>query len=152
VGLEISREDTTTIVRSLDATAPVASVAWTVMEYDPVEVGVPLITPLPALSVNTAGRVPLVTDHENGAVPPVIVSVCENGARTAPWGRLDVKMTGVGLIVMLKSFVAVAGVPAESVTLTVNVEMPLPVGVPLKTPAADRVIPAGILPDETAQV
>ena len=49
---------------------------------------------------------------------------------------------------MVNAFVPVAGVPCESVALTVKFEVPAVVGVPDKTPPADRVTPAGSVPAE----
>jgi hypothetical protein len=40
-------------------------------------VGVPLISPVDALSVKPAGNVPTIIDQVNGVVPPEAVSVCE---------------------------------------------------------------------------
>jgi hypothetical protein len=54
------------------------------------------------------------------------------------------------LIVTEYSFVAVA--EAASVTRTVKVEEPAAVGVPLKTPPADRSSPAGRVPADTDQL
>jgi hypothetical protein len=50
-----------------------------------------------------------------------------------------------GAIVMLNCCVAVWGVAAESVTCTVNVVVPDPVGVPVICPALESVSPAGKL-------
>jgi hypothetical protein len=53
---------------------PFASVAVTVNEADPVEVGVPEMTP-PELRVNPAGSDPLVIKNAYGALPPLPESV-----------------------------------------------------------------------------
>lgn len=53
---------------------------------------------------------------------------------------------------MLKLAVAVVAGEPESVTLTVNVEDPLVVGVPEITPAVESVSPAGKVPEETDQL
>jgi hypothetical protein len=49
-----------------------------------------------------------------------------------------------------KAFVAVAEV--ESVTWTVKLEVPAPEGVPLRTPPAERLRPAGTVPEDTSQL
>ena len=53
------------------------SVAVTVNVAEPGSWGVPLMIPVPAPSVSPTGRLPEVTAHEYGAVPPLAVSVCE---------------------------------------------------------------------------
>jgi hypothetical protein len=42
-------------------------------------VGVPLITPVEEFSVKPLGKVPDVSDHVYGLVPPVADNVCEYG-------------------------------------------------------------------------
>ena len=51
----------------------VESVTFTVNEYGPAVVGVPLITPVDAFSVRPAGSEPEASAKVNGAVPPVTV-------------------------------------------------------------------------------
>ena len=53
------------------------SVTLTVMFEDTGVVGVPLIAPVATLNVNPAGKVPPVSDHVYGAVPPVAANACE---------------------------------------------------------------------------
>ena len=63
-----------------DPWQPFASFTRTVTEVAGLAeaVGVPLMTPVLALSVNPAGSVPAVTVHElYGETPPVAVRVCE---------------------------------------------------------------------------
>jgi hypothetical protein len=71
-----------------------ASVTFAVKLDVPAVVGVPVITP--ALdSVNPAGKVPTLTDHVSGAVPPLAASVVEGYAvPTVPLGSVDVVMVG----------------------------------------------------------
>jgi hypothetical protein len=57
-----------------------------------------------------------------------------------------------GLIVTLRFAVAVWGGTAESVTVTVKLNVPNAEGVPESTPAELSVIPVGREPDVTAQV
>ena len=47
-------------------------------------VGVPEMTPVPALRVSPAGNVPFVTDQLYGGVPPVAASVSPYGWPTTP--------------------------------------------------------------------
>ena len=47
---------------------------------------------------------------------------------------------------------AVVFCPPASANCTVNVEVPVVVGVPLSTPAADRLTPAGSVPADNDQV
>jgi hypothetical protein len=47
------------------------SVTVAVKANVPLAVGVPEITPFPAVRVRPAGRLPLVTDHVYAGVPPV---------------------------------------------------------------------------------
>ncbi len=59
--------------------------------------------------------------------------------------------SGGGTIEMLSCWVAETGVAAESVTLTVKVELPGAVGVPEMTPAALSANPGGSEPLEMLQ-
>jgi len=52
-----------------------ASVATTVKALVPLVVGVPEMVPVAPVNVNPAGKLPLDTDQEYGAVPPVICKV-----------------------------------------------------------------------------
>jgi hypothetical protein len=65
--------DTVILVASV-AVWLLASVTWTVKLDRPVAVGVPLRFPS-ALRLIPGGRLPLLTDQVNGAVPPDSVSV-----------------------------------------------------------------------------
>ena len=51
-----------------------ASTTLTVKEKVPAVVGVPESRPVEAFRVSPGGRLPAVTDHTNGAVPPLTVS------------------------------------------------------------------------------
>jgi len=53
---------------------------------------------------------------------------------------------------MVNDWVAVCGGTEESVTVTVKVELPAVVGVPVKVPVVANVIPAGNVPLVTAKV
>lgn len=73
VAVGVAVEATTTL-NALFAVSEFASVTVTVKLEVPAVVGVPEITPA-ALRLNPAGKVPDVTDHVYGAVPPAACSV-----------------------------------------------------------------------------
>lgn len=50
----------------------------------PVVVGVPEIIPVLALSASPEGKLPDVTDHESGGVPPLACNAALYGDPTAP--------------------------------------------------------------------
>ncbi len=111
-------------------------------------VGVPLSTPA-VDNVKPPGSVPAVTAQVTVPVPPMAVNVRgEYGNATAPFGRGDAVVIE-RLTVSENALDAVCGVGvALSVTCTVKLNVPAVVGVPLMTPAADNVRPAGkVLPD-----
>jgi hypothetical protein len=70
---------TTEMVRLAVAVSGVVSESATPMVKleVPAAVGVPEITPVLALSVKPAGRLPVLTLHVYGATPPLAASVCE---------------------------------------------------------------------------
>ena len=82
--------------------------------------GIPDITPVP-LNVRFVGNGPAVTVHEYGGTPPVAANVLVYGTPCVPAVNEVVVIWsgGVGLIVMVKAAVAMAGVLSESVTCTV---------------------------------
>jgi hypothetical protein len=71
---------------------PAEFCAWTVKEYVPVELGVPLITPVEE-SERPGGSEPLVTAHVIGAVPDA-VRVSEYAVRTCADGSEVVVIAG----------------------------------------------------------
>jgi hypothetical protein len=52
----------------------------------PVAVGVPEITPVPAVSASPAGSAPLAIDHVYGGVPPLAARVAEYAVPATPIG------------------------------------------------------------------
>ena len=109
------------------------------MNVVPLPDGVPLITPA-ADRLSPAGKDPLANDHVFEPVPPVAVNVCEYGTPGAPVGiGVAVVIVSTALMLIVSDFVAVC---TPSVTCAVNV-VPLPDGVPLITPGADRLSPVG---------
>jgi hypothetical protein len=111
-------------------------------------VGVPLITPA-VDGVRPAGSAPDVMDHIYGGVPPVAAKLWEYAVPTVPFGRGDavVIASGGGSTVSANDFVVICD--ALSRTRTVKFAVPAVVGVPVITPAADNVRPAGGVPDVT---
>ena len=57
------------------AARPAESTTRTVKADVPALVGVPLMTPVEALNDSPAGKLPVDTDHVNGARPPLTASV-----------------------------------------------------------------------------
>ena len=74
----------------------VESVAVTIKDEVPADVGLPEITPVPALRVSPPGRLPLEIDHEYGSVPPAAARVVEYASPTVAPGS-DVVVTDKGL-------------------------------------------------------
>jgi hypothetical protein len=122
------------------------SVTLNVIGNEPEAVGVPLKTPAP-LKLIPEGNAP-VSDHVYPApVPPVAANVKALYATPCvPFGNdAGLLIVSVGeLIVSVK--LAVAALPKESVTLNVLGYDPEAVGVPLRTPAPLKLIPAGNAP------
>ena len=131
------------------AEADALSVTHTVKLLDPAVPGVPDMVPA-AARLNPAGNVPLATAHEYGGDPPVAPSAWEYATPTVPAGSDDVVIpkTG-GLIVIVKSVVTLSG--AKSLTVTVNVNVPLFRGVPVMVPSRLSVSPAGSVPPVRSQ-
>jgi hypothetical protein len=126
------------------------SVAFTVTVDVPAVVGVPLTTQ--PLSDNPAGSVPAVTAQAYGEVPPATPMVAVYGTPTVAPGsvaKVSVRAAGETVITTGPEFVA-GGFP-ESVTVTVTVDVPGAVGVPVIT-QPDRVKPTGNVPEAMLQV
>ncbi len=130
----------------------VESVTSTEKLVVPEAVGVPDMVPVDAFKVSPAGRAPEFIDQTKGVVPPLAARVALYAVPCCPLGsEAVVILIGVAAAAtaMLKDFVAVCLVGAvESVTLTVNVNVPEAVGVPLTCPVAVfRFSPAGRTPE-----
>ena len=139
-----------TIVSDLVADAPRLSETFAVKANDPVAVGVPVIAPDAAVRLSPVGRLPELMDHVNGDVPPDSVSVCEYETVRSPPSSDAVVIDSAALIVT--DMVLVGAAPAASVTLTVKLNVPAAVGVPLKTPAELKLKPPGTDPELTDHV
>jgi hypothetical protein len=98
----------------------------------PVAVGVPEIRPVAEARLRPAGRVPTVTDHAYGVVPPLACTALEYDLPFVPEGKLDVETVnavGVGAAtigrvidaVVVLSALRLPAAELESVTLTLKV-------------------------------
>src|ERR1017187_8253309 len=114
--------------------------AVNVMGNVPLAVGVPLKTP--ALKVTPAGSAP--DSVIVGAGNPVAVTVNDPAAPSVNVVLLALVMAGACLMVSVKFCTALGKTPFDAVNVIGNV--PLAVGVPLKTPAL-KVTPLGSAPD-----
>src|SRR5271165_4788228 len=86
------------------------SVTFTVKFVVPAAVGVPLIAPVDAFSVNPAGKLPTDIAQLYGVVPPVAANVCEYPPPTGPFANDAVVIVSVGGPI----------VPAERVQLMIS--------------------------------
>ena len=114
----------------------------------PVAVGVPLITPV-ADKLSPVGNDPVARDQVFEPVPPVAARVCEYVVPCIPVTNDNVVIVSTTLTLIVRDFCADW---TPSAACTVNVAVPVPVGVPLITPAADNVDPVGNDPVATDQV
>lgn len=123
------------------------SVTLTVKFEVPDAVGVPLMAPL-ALRVKPAGSAPALTDHVYGGVPPLAPRFCGPYFVPAVPAGSEVVVTlggaGAGLMTIWRG--CVPDRFAESVALTVKLNVPDAVGVPVIAPLLARVKPAGSAP------
>ena len=120
--------------------------------YVPAVVGVPVIVPVEDLRVSPAGRVPDDIDHvmcEVTKLPASASRVAVYAVPFVPFGRLSVVITGFFTeIVTVNCFSAVA---EPYTAFTVNVYVPVLVGVPEIVPEVLNVSPSGRFPDDTDQ-
>lgn len=125
-----------------------ASVTVTLKLLAPDPVGVPEIAPVPDASVRPAGKVPVAMNHEYGVVPPAAVSEALYATFCVPFGSDTVVMDGeeIAVTLTLNAFVAVCAL--ASVTVTLKLLVPDPVGVPEIAPVPDASVkPAGKFPE-----
>jgi hypothetical protein len=134
-----------------EAVAPTLSVTRNVISEFPRAVGVPLIAPLPAFRDNPAGSEPAVMLQFRGAVPPVLAIDCEYAKpRVPPEREVDVI---AGAAAIANDNVTVAVAPTESLTVSVKLNGPADVGMPLISPVPGvRPMPAGRFPPDTDHV
>jgi hypothetical protein len=141
--------------KALDAfcTGEEESVTCAVKLDWPALVGVPLIVPF-VLKLRPAGRVPDANVHEYGSVPPDALSVVEYAVPTVPLGNEVEVIASAGTLafmVMEKGLIAFCTGEEESVTCSVKLDWPGPVGVPLIVPFLLKVRPTGNVPDTVVQ-
>lgn len=135
--------------KTLVANPDTLSVTRMVKVDDPMMGGVPDMTPL--ARVSPGGSDPLANDQVYGGNPPVAFSPCEYGAPTEAGGNDDeVVMLRTGALIA-SDRAALADADMLSVTLTVKLDEPVAVGVPLIIPAA-RLNPGGSDPLATDHV
>jgi hypothetical protein len=127
------------IENALVADAPALSVTRTVKSEVPEDVGVPLIPPA-ALSVNPAGRLPLVRAQVLPPDPPVAASVSEYGTAIVPSASDVLVMLNPGLTRIESACVAT---PELSLTRTVKLYVPAVVAVPEMLPEFELRISTG---------
>ena len=141
----------TVTVNALVDEALLAPVTWMVKVEVAGAVGVPLRTPA-VVSVSPAGSVPVETTNcteSSHRWPPT--SGCRPCPPSPPAATaVEIVGAATALIVTVNALVDEA--PLAPVTWTVKVEVAAAVGVPLRTPAVDRVSPAGSVPAETDQL
>src|SRR5438270_5385966 len=123
---------------------PLASTAWTTIGNAPICVGVPDRTPA-ADSVRPVGSVLAVVN----VTAPMLFVVVKLWLKTTLTGPLLV--AGLLTVMTWQPMVSVyagplAEQPLASTTCTVIGKLPVCVGVPERTPAADSVMPAGSVP------
>ena len=130
-------------------TFPAEFVALTVKLNGPAAVAVPVIAPVVAFRLKPVGRLPLDTAHVIGVVP-VAVSLWLYARFTVPSGRDAVVIAGGAVMIMLRAFVPF---PAEFVALTVKLNVPISVGMPVIAPVVSfKFRPAGSAPLDIDQV
>lgn len=126
------------------------STTLSVKLYVPDWVGVPEMVPVVAANVSPAGNLPDGIDHVNAGVPPVVATVSAYATPTVPLLNEDVVIVRVaGAIVTVYDWDAFSAGCEESETWMVNVDLPLPVGLPEIVPLLLRLKPAGSVPEET---
>ena len=130
---------------------PLPSVTSTVMGNVPVSVGVPLNTPA-ADNVSPFGNVPLLRLKSAPPTAPVCVKVSLKDVPVVPV-LLPGLITSIDLQLITKLYVPPVPVqPLPSVTFTVMGKVPVSVGVPLSTPAVDKLKPFGSDPELRVKV
>src|SRR5215471_12573305 len=83
------------------------SVTRTVKFEMPAVVGAPVIAPDDAFNDNPAGKVPVITSHVYGMVPPAATRVAEYAELTTPTGSDVVVIESAGLTVIESACIAV---------------------------------------------
>ena len=111
----------------------------------PALLALPLITPVVLFRDSPAGSLPEAIVHVYGVDPPVAASLTEYATFLVATGSGDVVVICKGTV-MVKLKALSDEDPIASVTLTVKLEVPPTVGVPLMTPDDDTLRPEARLP------
>jgi hypothetical protein len=132
--------------KALATIAPFKSLTAIVKPYCPAAVGVPDKVPF-VERFNPGGNGPMFSDHEYGGTPPDAARMTEYVTPTEPlFSDGAVVIVSGSAMTIVKDCAADCDGTAPSTTLAVNVKVPATNGVPLKTPAALRVMPGGRTP------
>jgi hypothetical protein len=128
--------------------------ATVVVKVDvPFTAGTPEMRPVEGVSVRPVGRLPDVSDHEYGVVPPDAFRVCEYAVPTVTDVRAGVAIVrGLLATEMVNGWEVVCTGWLWSFRFTVKLATPLVVGVPEIVPVDESERPAGRLPDTINQV
>ncbi len=145
----------TTVMVSACAADVVLALSFTVTLKDavPLPPGVPVMAPDDAFNVSPLGSDPLLTVQlPYGGVPPAAVKVCAYARPTSPLGSEVVVMVSPATTV-IDSACAAEVAPALSFTVTLNEDVPVPVGDPVIAPVdAFKPSPLGSDPLLTVQL
>jgi hypothetical protein len=80
----------------------------------PLNVGVPEITPLEAIRLSPAGRLPEVIDHVYGVVPAAAVRAAVYGALTTPCGKVAVEIARGDEVLVVLAAAILTGTACDS--------------------------------------
>jgi hypothetical protein len=119
--------------------SPPLSLTVTVIDDVPNAVGVPLSVPVELIVIPDGNPVAF---HIKGGVPPVAPKANEKEVPSVG-GEIPVVVIFKGAAAIVTKKLAVAVTPAPSFTVTVTVNGPGEVGVPLRAPLVDNVTPGG---------
>ena len=109
--------------------------------------------PPPLASVKPAGNAPPVTANVYAGAPPLAVIVWLYAIPCVPAVNGDDGLSViVGHVPIVTDSLRTPVHPFASVTVTSNDDVPVPEGVPERTPAAESVSPDGTAPEVTAYV
>ena len=121
------------------------SVAVTVKLNVPLVVGVPVNAP-PLASVKPPGKLPVVTLNVYGAVPPDAVRGWPYSVPAKPFIKAAGFTVRVGQLMMFRVYARVPLQLLASVAITVKLNVPDAVGVPLSKPLLAKLRPDGKAP------
>ncbi len=130
-----------------------ASTICATKENVPAAVGVPLMSPLDALSLNPAGREPCTMDQVYGSTAFLAARFAEYATPTTPLGKVVVVIESMGAkTTSVNTLSAVMNWDVLGTGLDTRTSAkyePTVVGVPVMTPSGESVSPGGIAPSTT---